>query len=95
MRSIRKLAVGLCAGSALTLGAWTAPVAAQPVVTGGLVNVTIVDFLDVNVQDVVVQIPVSAAANVCDINAAVLLAAIVDTGTASCTATSSSHANRG
>ncbi len=93
MRSIRKLAVGLCAGSALTVGAWAAPVAAQPVVTGGLVNVTIVDFVDV--EDVVVQIPVSAAANVCDVNAAVLLAAIEDTGSANCTATSASKANRG
>ena len=42
-------------------------------ITGGLVNVTIVDFADVNVEDVVVQLPVSVAANVCDVNAAVLI----------------------
>lgn len=76
--------------------ALAAPVAAQPVVIvpGGLVNVTIIDFADVNLEDIVVQIPVSAAANVCDVDAAVLLAAIEDTGSAACEATSSSRANR-
>ena len=42
------------------------PAQAQgPIFTGGLVNVTIVDFADVNVEDVVIQLPVSVAANVC------------------------------
>ena len=65
---------------------------AQPVVTGGLVNVTIVDFADVNLEDIVVQVPVAAAANICDVNAAVLLAAIEDTGSADCDATATSRA---
>lgn len=81
--------------SAAIFATAAAPASAQgPVVTGGLVNVTIVDFADVNIEDVTVQIPVSAAANVCDVNAAVLLAAIEDTGSAACEATSSSRANR-
>ncbi len=71
------------------------PASAQPVVTGGLVNVTIVDFADVNVEDVVVEIPVAVAANVCDVNAAVLIAAIEDTGSAECDAAANSSANRG
>jgi hypothetical protein len=91
-RVLRRFAPWLGAAS-LSL-AMAAPVAAQPVITGGLVNVTIVNFADVNLEDITVQIPVSAAANVCDVNAAVLLAAIEDTGSAECTATSASRARR-
>ncbi len=40
-----------------------------------------------------VHLPVAVAANVCDVNVAILLAAIQDTGTASCTATATSRAN--
>jgi len=36
---------------------------------------------------VTVQLPVAVAANVCDVDVAILLAAIQDTGTANCTAT--------
>ncbi len=56
-----------------------------PVVTGGLVNVTIVDAVDVN--DVTVQLPIAAAANVC--NVAVLSLQDGD----SCTADADSRAN--
>ena len=62
-----------------------APAGAQPVVTGGLINVTLVDVLNNN--NVSVQVPVGIAANVCDVNAAVLLAAVRDTGSATCEAT--------
>ena len=95
MRHLKRRLAPLFTAAAMSL-ALAAPVAAQPVVIvpGGLVNVTIIDFADVNLEDIVVQIPVSAAANVCDVDAAILLAAIEDTGSADCTATSSSRANR-
>lgn len=59
----------------------------------GLVNVNIED-VSVVLQDLVdanlviqnVAVPIGIAANVCDVNAAVLAAAIVDTGEANCTA---------
>ena len=94
--NVRRTAAALTSAAALSVTgiAMAQPAGAAPVITGGLVNVTIVDLADVNVEDVTVQIPVSAAANVCDVNAAVLLAAIEDTGTAECTATSASHARR-
>jgi hypothetical protein len=63
---------------------------AAPVVTGGLVNVTLVDVLSHN--EVAVQVPIGIAANVCDVNAAVLLAAVRDTGSAMCDATADSIA---
>ena len=69
-----------------------APALAQPVFAGGLVNVTIIDAVDV--EDVTVQVPVAAAANICDVNAAVLIAQIEDTGSAECEATATSRAQR-
>jgi hypothetical protein len=47
-----------------------ATASAQPVVTGGLVNVTIVDVLSGN--QVALQVPITVAANVCDVTVAVL-----------------------
>jgi hypothetical protein len=95
MNHITRRLAPLFAALGLSL-ALAAPVAAQPViiVPGGLVNVTIIDFADVNLEDIVVQIPVSAAATICDVDVAILLAAIEDTGSAACEATSSSRANR-
>lgn len=55
------------------------PALAQPVFAGGLVNV--------NIEDVTVQVPVAAAVNLCDVDAAVLLAEIEETGSAECDAT--------
>jgi hypothetical protein len=49
-------------------------------VQNGLVNV--------NVEDNVVQVPIAAAANICDVNLAVLIAFIADFGETSCTAKS-------
>ena len=88
----RSLATVGAAGALATasLGV-AAPAQAAPVVTGGLVNVTIVDAVDIS--RVTVQLPVAVAANVCDVNVAILLAAIQDTGTANCTATATSRAN--
>jgi hypothetical protein len=68
---------------------------AQPVTVGsptpgattqnGLVNV--------NVSDVLIQVPIAAAVNICDVNAAVL-ASLSDVAGASCDAKSHSHAGR-
>ena len=63
---------------ALMVAALAMPAAAQPIFTGGLVNV--------NIEDVTVQVPVGVAANLCDINANVLAAQIANTGSATCDA---------
>jgi len=84
----RTLATAGATGALVTgslLGA--APAQAQP-----LVNVVIIDAVDV--EDVTVQVPVAAAVGICDVNAAVLLAAIEDTGEATCNATATSRARR-
>jgi hypothetical protein len=83
--------------AALVLGTSSliAPATAQPVVTGGLVNVTITDpailnNLGIQAQvPVTVQVPVSVAANVCGVSVAVLGAA---GSAAKCEATSGSEA---
>jgi hypothetical protein len=49
-------------------------------------------LVNVNVSDVIVQVPIAAAVNICDVNAAVL-AALSTVGGASCDATANSHAN--
>ncbi len=87
----KRLIAGAVAASALSLGAMTEMAAAQgPVITGGLVNVTITDAVDVG--DVTVQVPVSAAVNLCDIDVNVLAADLADDGEANCTATATSRA---
>jgi hypothetical protein len=65
----RKLAASLFASGLLAVGA-AAPASAQPIITGGLVNITIVDVLNDN--EVNVQVPIGVAANVCGIQANVL-----------------------
>jgi hypothetical protein len=65
-----RVAIALTAG-ALSVGAIAAPAAsAQPVVTGGLVNVTVTNLLNNN--QVSVQVPIGVAANVCGVQANVL-----------------------
>ena len=83
---------GLLAGASLGLAA---PASAAPVVTGGLVNVTIVDAIDVS--RVTVQLPIAVAANLCNVEVEVLAADLADGDrTADCTATADSRAdNRG
>lgn len=77
-----------------SLGLVAGPAAAAPVVTGGLVNVTIIDAVDVNNNDVNVQVPVSAAANICGVDVEILVADLADDGEANCTARSASKARR-
>ena len=84
---VRRTAAALSATAARSLSgvAMAAPAQAAPVVTGGLVNVTVVDFADVNIEDVIVQVPVAVAATVCDVNVNVL-ARQLRNGGAACTA---------
>jgi hypothetical protein len=89
MKSIKKLLATTFATALMAFGI-AAPASAQPVVTGGLINVTLVDVL--SHDNIAVQVPVGIAANVCDVNAAVLLAAVRDTGSATCEATAESIA---
>lgn len=67
-KTIASLALsgGLLIGGGVLAG----PSMAAPVVTGGLVNVTVTDVLNEN--EVNVQVPVGVAANVCGVNANVL-----------------------
>lgn len=87
----RSRLVALVAASTLSVGAVAVPAAsAAPVFTGGLVNVTIVDAVDIS--RVTVQLPIAAAANVCNVDVNVLAADLADDGAANCTATASSRA---
>ncbi len=88
-----KRLISLLTVTALMLALTAMPAMAQPVVTQGLVNVTVVDAVDV--EDVTVQVPVGVAANLCDINVAVLVADFQDDGQASCTADADSRASNG
>ena len=66
---VRKLVASLFATGLMAVGI-AAPASAQPVVTGGLVNITIFDVIeDTNVN---VQVPIGVAANVCGVQANVL-----------------------
>ena len=82
--------ITLVVATALTVAMLAMPASAQPVFTGGLVNVTIVDVASGN--QVAVQVPIGVAANVCDVNAAVLVNEFQDDGTADCTSEADSEA---
>ncbi len=71
------------------------PAAAQNVNVGAI-NVDIVDIND-NTVVLQAQVPVGIAANVCDVNAAVLVQQFQDTGTSKCEADADAVAeiNRG
>ena len=78
-RLIRRAVIATAAAGALAVPAL--PAAAQPVITGGLVNVTIVDVLSGN--QTTLQVPITVAANICDVHVNVLAADLAD-GTADC-----------
>jgi hypothetical protein len=73
MSRITRTAAALLS-SALLFAGLAAPASAQPVVTGGLVNVTIVldDVEIITLEDVNVAVALALAANVCDVNVNVL-----------------------
>jgi len=76
MNRISRTVAGGLAALALTAG-YNGVAEAGPVTQEGLVNV--------NLTDVTVQIPIALAANVCDVNVAVLVGQLID-GSAPCTA---------
>lgn len=69
-RAIKRALVSATFAGALALPMAMPAAAAPPVVTGGLVNVTVVDVLSGN--QVNAQVPVSVAANVCGVAVNVL-----------------------
>ena len=73
------------ASSALLSAGFAAPASAHgPIVTGGLVNVTVVDVLNNNTilsnNDVNLGVGLNLAANVCDVNVNVLAVQLRDGG---------------
>ena len=89
MNKAKKLVVTLCASGLLSVGA-AAPASAQPLVTGGLVNITIVDVANNNTilsnNNVNLGVALNLAASVCDVNVNVL-AVQLRNGGATCTTT--------
>jgi hypothetical protein len=77
VKRTRKLVASVFAATLVGVTA-AAPASAQPVVTGGVINITIVDLIDGDVlsnNNVGVGVAANVAANVCpalDLNAAVL-----------------------
>jgi hypothetical protein len=71
---MRKFVATLFLTAALAVGAVAPTASAQPVVTGGLVNITVVDVLNDNTVTVTVPIALALnlAANVCDVTVGVL-----------------------
>lgn len=92
---IRRTAAALTSAAALSITgvAMATPAQAAPVVTGGVVNVTVTDVIDdvtVVVQDINVAVgaALGIAANVCDVNVN-LLAVQLRNGGAVCTSEAS------
>jgi hypothetical protein len=84
-RSLR-LTTSVFAGSLVLAGAVALPASAAPVVTGGLVNVTVTNLLNNNTVTIPVSVgaALNVAANVCGVTVGVL-AAQLPGGTATCT----------
>ena len=86
--NVRRSIATVGAAGALATGSLfvASPAQAAPVFTGGLVNVTVVDALDVEIRDVNVALgaAVAIAANVCGVNVAALAADFVQDGSATC-----------
>lgn len=85
------LTVKRAAAAAMMTGALSAGIAlpasaAGPVITGGLVNVTLTNIANKN--QVTVTIPIQAAANICGVSVAVLSGAL-NNGPVDCTASPS------
>ncbi len=70
--------VGVAGSLALGVAA-AAPAQASPVITGGLVNVTLTNVLNNN--QVQVAVPIQAAAAICGVDVSVLSVALPPTGT--------------
>jgi hypothetical protein len=94
-RSRKAQLAALLATTVFAFAVPTGTAAAQGVGTAGLVNVVLVDVIDITGNVVEIQVPVSVAANVCDVNAAVLVQEFADEGDADCDATATSRATIG
>lgn len=70
MHKVKKIAAGLATTGLLAAGIAAPSASAAPVITGGLVNVTVTDVL--SGDQINVQVPVGVAANVCGVQANVL-----------------------
>jgi len=86
MRLLKRTIASLALAAAPVAGgvALATPATAQPVTQEGLVNVSI--------TDTTVQVPISVAANICDVNVAVLVQDLLD-DSAACNADSTSDAS--
>ncbi len=88
---MKKLMASLFSSAVLFAGL-AGPASAQPLVTGGLVNITVVDVLNNNEiitdNNIALGVALGVAANVCDVNVNVL-AVQLRHGGATCTATAS------
>jgi hypothetical protein len=80
-KQLRRICTSAAVSAVLSLGFAGSAVAA-PVVTGGLVNVTVTDVLNNN--QVNAQVPIGVAANVCGLSVAAVAAAAA-TGPVDCT----------
>jgi hypothetical protein len=88
---MRKYIAMLFTTSALAVGAFAPTASSAPVITGGLVNLTVTNVLNNNTvtldRTVNVAAAVKIAANVCDVPVTVLASSITQTGSATCTNT--------
>lgn len=86
MKARKARVAAVLAAGAISAGVVGVPAAsAQPVITGGLVNVTVTNLLNNN--KVALQIPVNAAANICGVNVVVLAQGLAG-GPVTCTSRS-------
>ncbi len=74
-----RIATAGIAGALLLGGASATSAQAAPVITGGLVNVTLTNVLNGN--QVQVAVPISVAAAICGVHVNVLATALAPTGT--------------
>ncbi len=91
LKRMRNASASVVATAAL-VGAFAMPATSAPLVTGGLVNVTLVNTLNNNEiisrNNVALGVALGIAANVCDVNVNVL-AVQLRNGGATCTSTAS------
>jgi hypothetical protein len=87
MRKVKMWFAALASSSLLFAG-FAAPASAQPIVTGGVVNITVVDVLNDNVilsnNEINLGVALNLAANICDVNVNALAVQLRDGG-ATCT----------
>jgi hypothetical protein len=90
MNRIRRALAATTLASGLAVGSFglSSAASAQPVVTGGLVNVTITNVLNNN--NVAVQIPIQAAANICGVTVGVLTTQLMS-GPVTCTSSATGN----